>query len=202
MTVKLCMGDSSTVDYYDLNAEEYFLRSLRADMDSIYKQFLTFVPENGTILDAGCGSGRDTKYFASLGYKVTSIDASQEMVKLSSEYTQKKTYLMNFYDLAFENKFDAIWSMASLIHIPKKDMNYIVKLFTKALRANGIWFISLKEGEGEEMEEGRLFNHYTEKEFRMLLERHPSLQVEKLWYSQDAIGRSQNWLTVILRKTY
>lgn len=200
MIARLCMRNSSTVDYYDLNAKEYFLRSLRADIDSIYKQFLNFVSEDGTILDAGCGSGRDTKYFASLGYKVISIDASQEMVKLSSKYTQRKTYLMNFYDLTFEDEFDAIWSMASLIHIPKSDMNYIARLFTKALKINGVWFISLKEGEGEEMEEGRLFNHYTEKEFRSLLKNHPCLQIEKLWHSPDAIGRSQNWLTVILRR--
>ncbi|NCJ08348.1 methyltransferase domain-containing protein [Synechococcales cyanobacterium C] len=202
MTVKIHSRDLSTISYYDLNAEEYFIRLLGANIDIIYKKFLDYVPEGITILDAGCGSGRDTKYFAFLGHKVFSIDASQEMVEISTKYTQKKTHLMNFYDLKFENEFNAIWSMASLIHIPKNDMDYIVRLFTEALRVNGIWLISLKEGEGEEIEEDRLFNRYTEEEFRLLLEKHSCLQIEKLWHSLDAIGRSQNWLTVILRKIY
>ena len=73
------------MNYYDENAQEFFDGTVNADMSKHHEEFLKYIPENGHILDAGCGSGRDTKIFKDLGYEVTAIDGSLEMCRLASE---------------------------------------------------------------------------------------------------------------------
>lgn len=200
MTSQINSIKSSTIEYYNTHATEYFLRTVGADMHVHYYNFLKFVPKEGKILDAGCGSGRDTKHFLSLGYEVTAIDASEEMVKLSTQFTGQETILMNFYNVDFQNVFDGIWSIASLLHIPKNRIADVLKRFTYALKKDGIWCISFKEGENERIEGDRFFNDYDEKTFKTLITNHPLLKIENLWYSTDYIGRKQRWLTILLRK--
>ncbi|WP_237738267.1 MULTISPECIES: class I SAM-dependent methyltransferase [unclassified Caldicellulosiruptor] len=85
-----------TIKYYDENAIEFFMNTKDANMENLCKLFLKYIPEGGKILDLGCGSGRDTKYFLEKGYDVVAVDGSIEMVKLSTEYTGKRTLYMIF----------------------------------------------------------------------------------------------------------
>ena len=62
--------ERKTISYYNYNAEKYSEQTFNLDMTSLYNEFERFVPNNGKILDLGCGSGRDTIYFASKGYNV------------------------------------------------------------------------------------------------------------------------------------
>ena len=73
-----------SADYYDDNAQSFYDSTVDVDMVGFYCKFLPLVGAEGRILDLGCGSGRDTKYFVDLGYKVDAIDASKEMVRLAS----------------------------------------------------------------------------------------------------------------------
>jgi len=200
MKLHVSSDESLTIDYYNINADDYFYTSVEADMSQLYQQFLEFVPHGGAILDAGCGSGRDTKYFLSLGYQVVAIDASKEMVKLSTEYTKHQTFLINFHDLNFRSDFDGIWAISSLIHIPKRDINDIIRRLTNALKVGGIWCVSFKEGLGERIENGRFFNDYTQETFSSLMKSHPRLEIEGIWSNQDAMGRNQKWTTSLIRK--
>ncbi len=58
-------------------------------MESLYRPFLELVPGDGRILDAGCGSGRDTKAFLERGYQVTAIDASGKMIEATTRLTDR-----------------------------------------------------------------------------------------------------------------
>ena len=62
-------------------------------------------------MDLGCGSGRDSLYFLEKGYIVTSVDASEEMVRLSSELTGQKTQYLRMQDIEFKNEFNGIWNL-------------------------------------------------------------------------------------------
>lgn len=72
--------------YYDLNAQSFFDATVDVSMEKLYEQFLPHVPIAGFILDFGCGSGRDSKYFLDKGFKVEAIEPSTELAKLASEY--------------------------------------------------------------------------------------------------------------------
>ena len=97
-----------TTNYYDQNAESFAKRTIERDVSDAYKKFLNLLPSKSRILDAGCGSGRDAKYFKQLGHDVVAFDASIEMVKLSSLEVDHPTLHLNFQDMAFKEEFDGV----------------------------------------------------------------------------------------------
>ena len=73
---------NQTIQYYDQNAA-YFVENTRdVDFHVIQDEFLEKLPAEAQILDLGCGSGRDTKYFLEHGYQVEAIDGSEELCKI------------------------------------------------------------------------------------------------------------------------
>ena len=71
---------SQTIDYYNENADKFYENTVDADMSEQYQQFLKYLNQGAKILDFGCGSGRDSKYFIDNGYKVTAIDGAESCV--------------------------------------------------------------------------------------------------------------------------
>lgn len=82
------MSNINTLSYYDEKAKEFCENTVNADVLPQRDRFLSFLKESASILDFGCGSGRDTKAFLELGYKVETIDGSIELCKTASEYTR------------------------------------------------------------------------------------------------------------------
>ena len=76
-----------TIDYYNLNAENFIENTQNVDMHHAQDRFLRLLDENASILDFGCGSGRDTKYFLDKGYRVTATDGSVELCRRASVFT-------------------------------------------------------------------------------------------------------------------
>ena len=90
-----------TIEYYNKNADKFFNDTHKLDMKEIYNEFIKHLPNKGKILDAGCGSGRDTKAFSDFGYKVTAFDASSELVNLARAYTKQNILLEKNFHLMF-----------------------------------------------------------------------------------------------------
>ncbi|MCD4741714.1 MAG: class I SAM-dependent methyltransferase, partial [Desulfobacteraceae bacterium] len=105
------------LNYYDKNAQSFFNDSVNINLDDLYGTFLSPLDKGAHILDAGCGSGRDSKVFINKGYKVTSFDSSAELVKLASKHIGIQVKLMDFSQLDENNTYDGIWACASLIHV-------------------------------------------------------------------------------------
>lgn len=190
-----------TIKFYDSNAKDFFESTYAVDMLDLYKRFETYLSPNSKILDAGCGSGRDTKYFLDHGHDVVAIDASKEMVKLAKELTKIDVKHMTFQELKYVNEFDAIWSCASLLHIQKSEIPLVFSKFIKALKPEGIWYMSFKMGESEREKDGRLFNDYTEKLLRETLELYAELSVCDIWLTEDRReDRDDKWINAIVKK--
>ena len=191
----------TTIGFYNENAQEYFNRTVVIDMKPAMQAFLEYVGPTGKILDAGCGSGRDTKIFQELGYDVTAIDASLELVKLSSEYTGKKTIHMTFQEMAFESVFDGIWCSASLLHVPSAELLWVLKNCKRALKPGGIWFLSFMYGEQEEVRAGRFFHHVTQTKLSRYLEDVGGLTILKCSIEKSyENGKSRDWLQCYVQK--
>lgn len=78
---------NSTIDYYNQNADNFVDSTQTVDMHLTQDCFLQLLNPNSSILDFGCDSGRDTKYFLERGYQVTATDGSAELCRLASFYT-------------------------------------------------------------------------------------------------------------------
>lgn len=191
--------DSTT--YYDTNSQEFFDNTFDVDMTLIYSSFENYLDKNATILDAGCGSGRDSKYFLSQGYNVLAIDASKEMVKCASDLTGIKVEQQLFQDISYHSEFDGIWSCASLLHVPKKDIHTVFNKFIQALKLDGIWYMSFKYGEYERTKGNRLFNDYTEDSLSNLVNQYKQLEIVELWLTDDRRpDRDDKWINALVKK--
>jgi hypothetical protein len=81
-------------------------------------------------------------------------------------------------------------------------MDEVVGRFSRALRPSGVWYVSFKWGEAEEVRGGRLFGDYTEQGVRELMTGHPLLTIERVWVTEDVRPEKKGnwWLNAIVRK--
>lgn len=193
----------STIAFYDLRAHEYSESTSRLDLHELYEPFLKELPQGGHILDAGCGSGRDTKAFLSRGYRVTAMDASPQLARLATVFTGQHCEVLSFQEMQFREEFDGIWACASLLHVPRNEMRDVMRRFVRALEPCGVLYVSLKEGDGERIVKGgRFFSFYTIETFRELLGFFPGLVEIAFWKTEEMRSRQhpQPWLNVLMRK--
>ena len=192
----------NTIDYYNQNAKSFIEGTLNVNFTEIQDLFLELLPEEALILDYGCGSGRDTKYFLEQGYSVDAVDGSLELCKAASDYTGIKVKHMYFHDLDECEKYDGIWACASVLHLKKQELTGILQKMSSATKMNGIIYLSFKYGDFEGERNGRYFTDMTEDSMKELLRDFPELKVEKQWITGDVrAGREdERWLNMILRK--
>ena len=118
---------NNTLEYYNQNSEAFYSGTVNADMSELYAHFEPLLPAGASILDLGCGSGRDSKAFIDLGYHVTAIDGSEEFCRSASEYLGINGPCMRFDEISYDNEFDAVWACASLLHVPKDEIHSILQ---------------------------------------------------------------------------
>ena len=191
-----------TIDYYNRNVQDFVDRTVSVDFTRIQKVFLELLPRDARILDFGCGSGRDTKYFLDCGYQVDAMDGSIELCRAASEYTGIHVKRILFQELDEVEKYDGIWACASILHVKKTELPDIIRKMSLATKENGIIYISFKYGDYEGEKNGRYFTDMTEISMKELLVDFPELKVEKQWITGDvrADRGDERWLNMILRK--
>ncbi len=189
-------------DFYNSNAIEFFTSTVKADMSKNYMPFLRLLPKGATILDAGCGSGRDSLAFKEMGYQVTAIDASEELCKLAAEHIGQEVRNIRFEELDYENAFDGIWACASLLHVSSMALPQVIQKLAKSLKNDGVLYASFKYGEFEGERNNRYFHDLTEEKARNLFTVE-GLKVDKMWITRDVReGRGdEKWLNLIISKS-
>jgi SAM-dependent methyltransferase len=194
---------TSTTAYYDAHAREFCENTASVDMSELYIPFLREIPAGGRILDGGCGSGRDSLAFIQRGYQVVSMDASTEMVTATSKLTGQPALLMTFEQMPFEAEFDGVWACASLLHVARQDVNSVLDRLAKALKRDGVLYLSFKYGDAERLEGERFFNDMNEVLLENVLATQSELEFVRLWVTADLRNDrrgSQRWLNAILRR--
>lgn len=193
---------NKTINYYDINAKEFVEGTLNVDFKTTQDKFINKLPAKGYILDFGCGSGRDTKYFLAKDFNVDAIDGSIELCKIASEYTNIKVRHMYFNELSVVNKYDGIWACSSILHLSLDDLVDVFKRMSKALKDEGIIYTSFKYGDFSGERNGRFFTDMTEDSFAKLIANVDNLKVEEQWITADVRPQRGNekWLNLILRK--
>lgn len=191
-----------TIDYYNKNANQFIDNTSKVDFESHQNLFLKKLSEGAYILDFGCGSGRDTKAFLDKGYAVTAVDGSKELCILASQYTGIDVKQMMFQELNECEVYDGIWACASILHLSKDELLIVIAKMCKALKQDGIIYMSFKYGEFEGYRKGRYFIDMTEATFEKLIVSVTELVLEDQWISHDVRHerKSERWLNMILRK--
>lgn len=206
MDIENSKENYNTLEYYNQNAKQYFEQTVIAsDFQEIYDKFLKELPQNAYILDLGCGSGRDSKYFMDKGYKVKAVDGSIEMCKLASEYLNQNVECIKFEELNDIKVYDGIWICTSIVHIEKENLEAILAKIINALKDTGILYISFKVGSGYEIKEGKYYNFLTENEVKEILNKiDKKLEIIEYFETFPCTKRMQKnliWGNCIIKKT-
>ncbi len=196
-----------SIEYYNTHATEYFQKTIDIDMRQNWDAFISLLPEGASILDLGCGSGRDSAYFLSCGYDVTMLDASYEMCNLAAIHTGHDVLHLSYENMDFHNVFDGIWACASLVHIPSDKIDDILQKVIAGLKVNGILYMSFHYGDFEGIREGRYYTDYRTRTLKELVFRQANLELIDIQKSKDSQPseaddvKEYGWIYAIARKT-
>ena len=191
-----------SIDYYNKNAAAYFESTVQLDVSDLRQKFEELLPEGGSILDLGCGSGRDSLAFYEDEFVVTPLDGSEEMCALAEIHTDLEVLHMMFEELDFDEVFDGVWACASLLHVPENQMPDILKKIGQALKPGGVLFLSVKEGDFEGIRNGRYFVDYSKRKLKELIEDSKTFRIEEMWKTEDVRGsiHEAKWLNLLAIK--
>lgn len=190
-----------TIDYYNQNADQFVASTLHVAMGELYQPFINHLPDCAIILDLGCGSGRDSLAFKILGYQVEAIDFSEELVTKAKELTGINVRQQSFYELDEQDKYDGIWACASLLHCDRENLAEVMRRILKALKINGVLYMSFKYGDSDREKDGRTFTDLNEQQAQDLLNQMEDFQPLKEWITVDQRqDREEKWLNLLWKK--
>lgn len=189
------------IEYYNENAQSFYDGTVNADMSLWRDKFESYIPDGSRVLDAGCGSGRDSRAFKQHGYSVVAFDASSEMCRMASELIGQQVWQMRFDEIDFKEEFDGIWACASLLHVPNEELPDVLGKLHRALKDNGALYVSFKYGEGTKQRGDRTFSDFTEESVKVLLNNAEFEVIECGITSDIRPGRAdEKWVNVIAKK--
>lgn len=193
---------NETLSYYNTNTSSFIESTQSVQMTKAWNRFTSKVTSGALILDLGCGSGRDTKYFLEHGFKVEAMDGSEELCKAASEYTGITVNQQLFQDWKSEAKYNAIWACSSILHLSKQELKQVIGNIRDALLPAGIFYTSFKYGNFEGVRNDRYFTDLTEASFAELINEVSGFEIIEEWITSDVRpGREEEkWLNVILKK--
>ena len=191
--------NKKTLAFYNEHTNDFVEGTVTIDFHEVQDRFLQYVKEGSYLLDFGCGSGRDTKYFLDKGYLVDAIDGSIELCKYASQLTGIDVKHMYFEDFDVVDMYDAIWASASLLHCQYDALEGMFEKIYQALKKDGIFFSSFKYGKYQGYRNERYFTDLDEEEFEKFIE--GKFEILEQWISEDSRKDvDQLWLNTIVRK--
>lgn len=124
------------------------------------------------------------------------------MASIVSGVTDLVVRQLRFQDMDYSNMVDGIWACASLLHVPKIELNDVFTLFMRALKTGGHWYMSFKFGDGEMLRNGRFFNDQNEESLAKLVEALEKAKLLQTWVTRDARPERQDelWLNALVRR--
>jgi len=205
-------GFKDTIEWYDKNAEKYADSAEKAPPTKLIERFLSMLPKSPKVLDAGCGSGRDSRILNEKGAKVTGLDISKGLLEEAEkrskniEYIEGNITAMKFPDASF----DGLWSHASLVHLESiEDVEKTLGEFNRVLKSGGILYIFTKEQLGYDKtaivsdslsNHDRFFRYYTKEELRNLVSKAGFGDIDISSVS-DPHGREEvTWILIFCKK--
>jgi SAM-dependent methyltransferase len=194
--------DEATLQFYRGNAEAYAKRTFTSRQARLMA-FLAQLPPGASILELGCGAGGDTAEMLARGFEVRATDGSPEMAVVASKHLGRTVETLLFHDLDEVDAYDAVWANACLLHVPRTELADVLARIWRALKAEGVFYASYKEGDVDGRDTlDRYYNYPSQDWLRATYAdagRWNSLSVE----TGEVIGFDNQWakmLFVVARK--
>ena len=192
-----------SIDFYNTHADDFYQSTVNVDVSPLLSRFIPYLHASAHILDAGCGSGRDSKAFIKKGFQITAIDASKELGKKAEKLIKQPVEITTFQKFEATDKFDAIWACASLLHVSSHELNDVFKKLSSYLVDDGVFYCSFKYGNDDVERNGRSFTNCDEKRLIQFIANTPLL-IKETWTTDDLRSgrKDEKWLNAILEKNH
>lgn len=151
--------DDPTSRFYSDNATVYAARLSDASLKRL-DRFVAMLSAGATILELGCGSGRDSAAMIARGFHAVPTDGVPEMASEASARLGIPVSVLRFDDIDMVSAFDGVWANACLLHVPRAELGAILQKIHTALRPGGVFHANFKAGSAEGHDAlGRFFNY-------------------------------------------
>ncbi|MCR4818732.1 MAG: methyltransferase domain-containing protein [Fretibacterium sp.] len=192
---------TTTIGFYNEQAAQYAASTLHSDMSPLCNEFLSFLPAQGTVLDLGCGSGRDSRFFIDRGYRVIAVDGSTELCRLAAEAIGQPVVCYDFREYEPQEPLIGIWASASLLHLTPEEISSVVSRLDGHLVPGGCFYMSFKYGTFSGERDGRFYTDMDETSLRRLLDGIPALSLVRQKITEDVRPghAGEKWLNAFCR---
>jgi SAM-dependent methyltransferase len=195
---------SRTLGHYEARADAFWEGTKDHDVTQNYAALLGAIEGPGpfTLLDFGCGPGRDLAYFKSQGHEAVGLDGCAAFCTMARERTGCEVLEQDFLALSLpESRFHGIFANASLFHVPSRELPRVLQDLWRALLPRGVLFSSNPRGDGREGWSGGRYGCYLELEPWRELVTAAGFEEVGHYYRPEGLPRSQQpWLASVWRR--
>ena len=195
------MTDDATLAFYEKSAPHYTHSTALAPSRHL-DGFLDRLNPGAIILELGCGSGRDAAHMRQRGFTVDATDGAAAMVQKANERFDLGARQLRFDQLSATTKYDAVWAHASLLHVPRAEMENILSAIHRSLHKGGWHFASYKLGDAEgRCLLGRLHN-FPDPEWITARYQYCGFAIaeSEVYRGQGADGTVRDWIAITAQK--
>jgi SAM-dependent methyltransferase len=142
-----------TLLHYNERAEDFWEGTRDHDVSQNVASMLEHIRGDApfTILDFGCGPGRDLKTFARLGHVAIGLEGAARFVEMARAWSGCEVWQQDFLHLDLpEGRFDGVFANAALFHVPGRELPRVLRELHAALKPGGVLFSSNPHGRNEE----------------------------------------------------
>ncbi|QXI15574.1 class I SAM-dependent methyltransferase [Pseudomonas hamedanensis] len=195
---------ATTLSHYNSVAEDFREGTRDHDVSQNIDALLRHIRAQApfTILDFGCGPGRDLQTFTRMGHVAVGLDGSLEFARMAREDSGCEVWQQDFLKLDLPTaRFDGVFANATLFHVPSQALPQVLKQLHGTLKADGVLFSSNPRGDNREGWNGPRYGAYHDLEaWRRLLTDAGFVELEHYYRPAGLPREQQPWLASVWRK--
>jgi len=152
-----------TLEHYDQHAKDFWEGTRDHDVSQNIETLLRHIESVPpfTILDFGCGPGRDLKTLTKLGHIAVGLEGSARLAEMARAYSGCEVWEQDFLKLDLPaSRFDGVFANAALFHVPSQELPRVLRELGATLKPQGVLFSSNPRGENEEGWQGQRYGAY------------------------------------------
>ena len=195
---------AKTLAHYDQNAESFWESTRGHDVSQNIAALLRHIAAEPpfTILDFGCGPGRDLKAFTGLGHVAIGLEGAERLAAMARSHSDCEVWRQDFLALELPDaRFDGIFANAALFHVPREELPRVLRELHAALKPGGVLFSSNPHGHNEEgWNRGRYGAYHDLETWRRYLSDAGFVELEHYYRPAGLPREQQPWLATVSRK--
>jgi SAM-dependent methyltransferase len=193
-----------TLDHYNEQAEEFWQGTRNHDVKQNIAALLQWIEGKPpfTILDFGCGPGRDLKVFSDLGHIAIGLEGAEHFATMARAHSGCEVWQQDFLKLDLpDSNFDGVYANASLFHVPSQELPRVLLELHSSLKRSGVLFSSNPRGNNDEgWYGGRYGAYYNLDTWRSYLSAAGFAELDHFYRPAGVPREKQPWLASAWRR--